>query len=373
MPNYSTPKVSIVRWLNASLFNTSSANRYFETLVEGIDPMWSLETAKAQVNKVHFETDHVLTINLSPNQRFAGFKAGQHVQLTVEINGARKTRTFSIASSPHQWSTQNILELTIKAIKNGEVTQWIHNHLKPGTVVRLSQAQGKFILPKSPESILYVAGGSGITPIMSQIRELLNHQFPFPITLLYYAKHQNEFIFRQELQTIAKRFGNFKLHLITTREHQSNSKVNGHLSAEHLTQSITHVPKHIFVCGPQGLQQQAFAASQKVFGDTPTLHKEQFGLKVQSTNPDKNKLQPIMLNRSNKTIECDTNTPLLEAAEQNGLSPNYGCRMGICYTCKCKKRSGVVRNAITGALSGTAEEDIQLCISIPETPVELDL
>ena len=362
----------IKSWISKAIFNTDPGS-YFETLVEGIDPMWSLQSIKAKVNKIHHETPDVITMNLTPNENFPGFKSGQHLQLTVDANGIRKTRTFSISSCPQQWSAQGTIEITIKAIENGEVTQWIHSHLKPGVIVSLSDPQGAFTLPKEAENVLYVAGGSGITPIMSQLRELLHQKFPFKVTLLYYAKSQQDFIFKAELQALANRFENFNVYLVETRSVASGNKLTGHLEESHLQRATQNTPEHVFVCGPAGLHEKVIAASQALFGDTPTLHKEQFGLAVLKRSDDKNQLQSITLNHSHKDIECDSNTTLLEAAEQNGLKPNYGCRMGICYTCKCKKRSGIVRNAITGKLSGTDEEDIQLCISIPETSVEIDL
>ncbi|MCG8315480.1 MAG: ferredoxin reductase, partial [Pseudomonadales bacterium] len=292
----------IKSWISKAIFNTDPGS-YFETLVEGIDPMWSFQSIKAKVNKVHSKTSDVITLNLTPNENFAGFKAGQHLQLTVDANGSRKTRTFSISSCPQQWATQGTVEITIKAIEGGEVTQWVHNHLKPGAIVSLGNPQGEFLLPKDAENVLYIAGGSGITPIMSQLRELLDRKFLFKVTLLYYAKTKQDFIFKAELQAIAHRFDNFELYLIETRGKDSGNKLSGHLQESHLQRAVKQSPQHLFVCGPAGLQEQVIAASQALFGDTPTLHKEQFGLAVLKRSNDKNQLQSITLKKKKKNID----------------------------------------------------------------------
>lgn len=363
----------VKRWLSNALFNTASPTGYFETLVEGIDPMWSLQTTKARVERIHKETADTLTISLRPNQRFTPFQAGQHVQVGIELKGALKTRTFTIASSPGEWRHQGTIELTIKAIPNGQVTQWIHKELKPGQVVRLGEPSGDFLLPTGEsKSTLYIAGGSGITPVMSHLRELIEQGLPYPVSLLYYARKPGDFIFEAELEAIAKQCKNFNLYFVPTQTSGSEAKLTGHICADHLARAVKFKPAHIYICGPQALQDSAKEVTSDCFDNTPLLHTESFGLAI-AHKGDATTAQPVVLQHSQKTIECAPNTPLLVAAEQNGLTPNYGCRMGICYTCKCKKQSGVVRNAVTGQLSGNDEEDIQLCVSIPETPVVIDL
>ena len=369
---------SIKQWVNKALFNTDSATGYFETLVEGIDPMWSLQSVKARVEMIHHETADTITLTVRPNESFRSFRAGQHAQLGVEINGARKTRTFTIASSPAEWRHKGTIQFTIKAMPQGQVTQWIHNHLKPGHVIRLQQASGEFLLPASSRHSLYIAGGSGITPVMSHLRELMESRFPYPVTLLYYAKQEEEFIFREELDAIARHFKQFRLYRICTRTaNKTGDRLQGHLCDTHLQRAVSQAPDHVYVCGPNELRDAAEALTADYFSsDTdnsaPAFHAESFGLVIRPAAGGSS-VQPVTLAKSHKTIECAPDTPLLDAAEQNGLTPNYGCRMGICYTCKCKKTSGVVRNAVTGKLSGTDEEDIQLCVSIPETPVVIDL
>ena len=373
MAGYSDTLHSHRQWFNKALFNTDSAGAYFETLAEGIDPMWSLESTKARVEKMYQETADTLTLTVSPSPRFRGFKAGQHLQLSVDINGSRKTRTFSIASCPDEWRHHGKLQLTIKRVEKGQVTGWIHDHLKPGHVIRFSEAFGDFLLPATSTHSLYIAGGSGITPVMSHLRELLTSGFPYPVTLLYYARNRQEFIFRSELEALAKHFPNFTLHLIATRDSQKSRDLSGHLCTEHLKcAAVNAEPEHVFLCGPEPLRQAAEQLVSDTFAKPPAFHQESFGLVIKRGDAAAG-VNPVTLSKSHKTIECSNSTPLLEAAEQNGLTPNYGCRMGICYTCKCKKTSGVVRNAVTGKRSGPDEEDIQLCVSIPETPVSLEL
>lgn len=364
---------NIRQWFNRALFNTDSANRYFETLAEGIDPMWSLTDIKAYVEGVQQETADAITVTLKPNARFEGFQAGQHLQVTFEINGSQKTRTFSISSSPGDYLSSKKIQLTIKAVEEGEVTQWIHQHLKAGDVVKLSPAHGEFTLPDPGTRALYIAGGSGITPVMSHIRQLLETNPKQEVSLLYYAKNSDDFIFQHELKAINKRVKNFKFYFIETRKtDSSDSTLSGHICDTHIERACHQEPDSIYLCGPSHLQESANECITALFGESKPVTQENFGLAIKPLLGS-NKAQPVVFSHSNKQIDCDQKTPLLDAAQQAGLNPDHGCRMGICYTCKCKKKSGVVRNLVTGKLSGTEEEDIQLCVSVPETPTVIEL
>ncbi|MCG8673079.1 MAG: ferredoxin reductase [Pseudomonadales bacterium] len=372
---------SVSKWVNSALFNTESARDYFEAFVEGIDPMWSLKHVKARIEKVQKETADTLTLTLSPTQRFQGFKAGQHLQISFDINGVTKTRTFSISSTPSELTRCNQLQVTIKAIENGDVTPWIHQHLAVGTVVKLSQAQGEFLIPEQFKHLLYIAGGSGITPIMSHLRSLINNGCPQAITVLYYAKTSSDFIFHNELSVIAKRFKNINVYFVETqgakhRDKSNQKRLEGHINEQHLGRALETDPDHCFICGPHALKVDAEKLVTEFCKEPPRFHLEHFGLPItinESSDSHNQQAFPVVLNRSQQQMDCDQSTTLLEAAEKQGLKPNHGCRMGICYTCKCKKQSGVVRNLVTGKLSSTEAEDIQLCVSVPATAVELDL
>ena len=164
-----------------ALASPHGVDRYLEIL----HPMWAAREVRARVVDVRREVDvpghpPVATITLQPTATWRGHRAGQHVQLGVEIDGARRTtRVFSI-SSPDSRDGDRIT-ITLRANPDGLVSRHLVERAEPGTVVHLSQAQGEFTLPDQvPDHVLFISGGSGITPVMSMLRSLQRRAPPRP-------------------------------------------------------------------------------------------------------------------------------------------------------------------------------------------------
>src|SRR5699024_334201 len=127
---------------------------------------------------------------------FGGFKAGQHVNLSVDIAGRRRTRCYSPASA----EGRRLIELTIGLHDGGLVSTHLHRHARPGMVVGLDGVGGDFVLPATrPRRILLVSGGSGITPVMSMLRTLTAEGYNGEIAFLHYARSAAEACYRDEL------------------------------------------------------------------------------------------------------------------------------------------------------------------------------
>lgn len=361
-------------WISSSLFNTNRAGEYFEYLLEGIDPMWSALDCKAQVLEVRDETADVKTWVLQPTKDWQGFVAGQHIHITLSVNGVQSTRTFTISSSPYQWQQNGTITITVKKVPNGRVTGWMHDNLKTGDVMVISQAQGDFVLDKHVDApVGYIAAGSGITPIMSQLRWLGANNMPVPASLLYFANTRNDFIFGSEIRALAQSANRFTNHMIASYDDgDSKHKLpQSPICAEHIEALLQSQPELIYICGPHPFREIAKQLLTDAGFNTKQIREEAFGLppiKVEAG-------APVQVNFSASAVETTTDQPgtLLDMAESAGLTPTAGCRMGICYTCKCKKKSGQVRNVITGELSSTEEEDIRICVSTPVSNVEIDI
>src|SRR4029079_9569347 len=134
---------------------------------ELVDPTWTAGEARARVVARRRQTPRSVTLTLEPNRAFTGFRAGQHINLTVEIDGRRRTRPYSPAT-PEDASP---LELPVGRHDGGLVSTYLCEHARPGMVVGLDSVGGDFTLPAvRPRRILFVSGGSGITPVMSMLR-----------------------------------------------------------------------------------------------------------------------------------------------------------------------------------------------------------
>jgi stearoyl-CoA 9-desaturase NADPH oxidoreductase len=351
--------------LRSRLLEALAAPHGVDRYLELIRPTWSLRDLWAQVVEVRRESVDSVTLTLRPNGRWRGFRAGQFVQLTVEIAGVRETRCYS-PTCGEQFDGE--IEITVKAHPAGRVSLYMNEHARPGMVVGLSEAEGDFVLPSErPERLLLISGGSGITPVMSLLRTLRDEGHRGRVTFLHYARTKRHIPYRDELQRIASSTPNVRLALACTRE---SSALGGHLSRRQLRRVVPDYARaHTYVCGPPNL----IAAAQALWaedGIERPLHVESF----QPLPPVTSDVAGGSVNfaRSGRRATIDGRS-LLEQAEQAGLRPRFGCRMGICRMCTARKTAGSVRNVLSGEISSGADEDIQICISRPIGDVELAL
>ena len=260
----------------AALTSPHGVDRYLEQ----INPMWAATEVRARVVDVTRETDGenpVATLTLQPTSTWRGHRAGQYVQVGVEINGARRTtRCFSISSAESNPGEQ--FTITVRAhdeAKPGQqrVSKFLVREAQPGQILHLSQAQGEFTLTESPATptnnhLLMISGGSGITPVMSQIRTLLRDGYDGKanrkVTFLHYARSAEDQIFAEELNRIAWEDNGIDVHLRHGDEF---------FSAEALAQLVPNFrDTDTWACGPAPMM----ALVTEAYGDSPRLRTEFF-------------------------------------------------------------------------------------------------
>ncbi len=332
----------------ASLGRTAArrlfADRAAEAWLRAVEPTWSLAEIRARVVDVIAETPDVKTFVLAPNWRWTGHRAGQHTMLEVEIDGVRVRRCFSIASPPGA----RHLSLTVK--RAGRVTGWMHDRLRPGDVVGLSPAAGDFVLPAHPPAqLLLISGGSGITPVMAILRDLIARDAIRDVVFVHHATH--DVIFGRELAAL--RHPGLRVIVHTAPFDEAT-----------LAREVPDVAdRTTYLCGPPGFMARVEAMCGPV-------HRERFAIAA----PPAADAQLVTIRlASGTTVTASTAAPLLAELERAGARPPSGCRIGICHTCKQRKRAGTVANLVTGARSSEPDEDIQLCISVACSDLELDL
>src|SRR4051812_16873696 len=138
--------------------------------------MLTVRELRAVVTDVDRTTADSVTLTLRPTRQWQGFRAGQFVQVAVDIDGVRRTRCFSPSGSEQR--ADGRIELTVKAHPDGAVSRYLYAHAKPGLVLGLSQAEGAFRLPdRRPDQLLFISGGSGITPVLAMVRTLLDEGY----------------------------------------------------------------------------------------------------------------------------------------------------------------------------------------------------
>ncbi|HET7416383.1 MAG TPA: ferredoxin reductase [Solirubrobacterales bacterium] len=334
--------------------------------LEQLDPLLVSGECRAEVIAVERGPESV-TLTLRPNHAWQGHRAGQFVNVAVEIDGVRHQRCYSPACGEGPAGT---LEITTKRHPEGLVSNFLVDRAQPGMVVGLSQAEGDFLLPSPrPEAILLIGGGSGITPLMAILRTLFAEGYGGQVALLHYAPDPGRAIYREELERLAAAHPNFTLLRSYTRA-PGAGELDGHFSPTHLPESDPcFTEAETFACGPPALLDAVRGTWAN--GLEHRLHVESF---VPPTFVPVGAPGEGAIRFADSGVEvANSGAPLLEQAEAAGLNPEYGCRMGICHTCTCRKRSGTHKNLVTGEVSSAPDEEIQLCVSAALGDLEVEL
>lgn len=352
----------------AALTTPHSIDHYLQYF----DPMWAATEVRARIVDIKRENPDsdgapVATLTLQPTATWRGHRAGQYVQVGVDLPGSAKrvTRIFSISSAASMPGEQ--ITLTIRAHDEGQVSKYLVNGAQPGEILYLSQADGEFVLHESaatptPSHLVFITGGSGITPAMSIVRTLLRDGYDGRanrrVTFIHYAQSTADQIFAEELQAMAADDNHVAVHL-----HYGDDR----FSAIKLAQVVPDFRGvDTWACGPAGLIDLITTA----YGDDNDRLNVEF-FKAPSVVVGEAG-GTVSFTRSAETAE-NTGASLLEQAEALGLKPEFGCRMGICFSCTAKKTEGTVRNVLTGEESSLPDEDIRICVSSPVGDCAIDI
>jgi ferredoxin-NADP reductase len=355
----------------AALASPHGVDRY----LEHVNPMWAAHEVRARVVGVHRETAGtgtapVATLTLQPTDTWRGHRAGQHVLVGVDLPGSAKrlTRAFSISSAAS--APGEPITLTVRAHEEGQVSKHLVHRARPGDVLHLSQAQGDFTLVGSPATpsnnrMLFITGGSGITPAMSMVRTLLRDGYDGHagrrVTFLHYARGPEDQIFAEELRQIAEADNGVDVHL------RHGDRTFSEFELRRLVPDYRDVDT--WLCGPAGLVELV----REAYGDSPRLRMEFFKPGVARAGAAGEAVAgEVSFTRSGKAAPATADS-LLEQAEALGLKPEFGCRMGICFTCTSTKTSGTVRNILTGEESSLPDEEVRICVNAPVGDCQIDL
>ena len=339
--------------------------------LELVNPLWTEHVLKARVVSVWDDTADTRTLTLRPGRGWRSHRAGQFVRLGVPVDGKRHTRTYSISSAPGR--SDGCITVTIKAIKGGRVSHHLARNVKVGSYLPLGEPQGEFVMPESmPVHPLFITAGSGITPVMSMLRSYALEYDVIPdVTHMHYAPHALDVIFGAELQQMQLVQPHYRLHKYYTRASAQAASV--HFSMEQLEAACPDWrEREVWACGPASLLDAVEAHWAKA-GLSRQLHVERFRAKVAVVPATGVKEGRVFFARSKVEAASDGGTNLLRLAEDAGLNPPHGCRMGICHGCNTTLVSGCVRDLRTGTLIFDAGDTVQVCVCTAVGDVELAL
>ena len=274
------------------------------------------------------------------------FLAGQYITLKTTLNGDEVRRAYSLCSSP---STGEI-KVAVKAIENGLFSKYATTALAIGDVLEVSEPEGKFTLQlEAHKNYIAFAAGSGITPIMSMIKVVLETEETATFTLIYGNKTIEDTIFFNDLNILQQQYPeHFKLHYVFSRERQESS-LFGRIEKDQVNYFIKNLYKHVafdnaFLCGPEtmitmvsgALEENGMSSSQIAFElFTASVNKDTVG-DIKEGNSE----LTIVLDDEQTTFSMPQTDTILAASLRQKLDAPYSCQGGVCSSCIAKVVEG---------------------------------
>ena len=327
-----------------------------------VNPLWSLRKLRGRIEAVRPETMDVVSLTIRPGRGWTPHRAGQFVRVGVDVDGVRHWRTYSLSSAPER--ADGLFTITVKAVPRGAVSTHLVHRTRPGTIIGLTRPEGDFVLPRpAPSRLLFVTAGSGITPVMAMLRSLVRHGAMPDVVLVHSAPTREEVIFGEELRTLARQIPD--LHL-----HEQHTRSGGRLSLSRLPDLCPDwTQREAWMCGPAEMLDEAETLWREA-GIAGRLHTERFRPAMAATAGAVG--GRVRFLPSGQESDAGGATPLLVVGERAGVLMRSGCRMGICYSCTVRLRSGRVRDLRTGREHGEPGDVVQTCVSAAAGPVEIE-
>ena len=326
------------------------------------NPLWSARELRGRVIDVRRETEDSATLVIKPGWGFAfDYQPGQYIGIGLLIDGRWRWRSYSLTSSPR--SGGRTITITVKAMPEGFLSTHLVGGVAPGTIVRLAAPQGNFVMPApAPAKVLFLTGGSGITPVMSMLRTLVRRDQITDVVHVHSAPTDADVMFGGELAGLQDSHAGYRLHLRTTR-------TQGRLDLSRLHEIVPDWrERQTWACGPESMLNDAEKVWEQA-GIADDLHLERFAVAKAAPHGQGG---TVSFARSGKTVAADAATSLMDAGEKAGIQMPFGCRMGICQSCVVGLVDGHVRDLRTGA-DHEAGSRIQTCVSAASGDCVLDV
>lgn len=345
-----------------------------------------------KVKHIHRETPDAVSIELEiPDniKKDFQYKQGQYLTFKFIFNGAEIRRSYSLCSAP---SVDAHLKVAVKEVNNGLASGYLNNQLKNGDILESMPPMGNFYTELNPSnSLKYVgiAAGSGITPLLSIIKETLAIEKNSTFTLIYANKNSGSVIFKNELDELGVKFAaRLKVIHLFSREDSKENRFSGRPDKEKLAEILLaenlFSAKHYFICGPEEMIMGADAILKEKGINKENIHFELFSTPVKmvaekavvETNFDGEANVKVIIDGISTEFKLHSNgKSVLDAAMDAGADAPFSCKGAVCCTCKAKVIKGKAIMDMNYALTDKEVEQgfILSCQSHPCTPeLEVD-
>ncbi|MFK7890471.1 MAG: 2Fe-2S iron-sulfur cluster-binding protein [Granulosicoccus sp.] len=320
-----------------------------------------------QVVDVHRTTSEAIVVSLEPpSDTDFSFIQGQYLTFRQQLNGVELRRSYSLCSAPHETN----LRVAIKKVEGGAFSTWAHANLQVGETVQAMKPMGTFHTPLSPQqkrNYLGFAGGSGITPVLSIIKTVLQTEPASTFTLVYANRSVQTIMFREELEDLKnlhmKRLS--VIHVLDGKA-QEIDLFTGPIDKQRCTALFdqwidVNVMDVAYICGPEKMMMDIKASLTEAGFEEKQIKFELFLSKQpgrlsqslpanQSAAEKQSTTLTVIMDGNARSLTMPAHTTLLEAMLANALEAPYACRAGVCSTCRCKVVNGQVQMAANHAL-----------------------
>lgn len=304
---------------------------------------------KLRVSEIRRETASATTFRLvSEDGYLPPFQAGQYISLCVDIEGIRTSRPYSISSPPNQIG---FYDITVRRVEDGFVSIYLLDEVEVGGTFETTSPSGQFYYNPlfHGKDLVFLAGGSGITPFMSMIREVTDRGLDRKIHIIYGSESVDDVIFHEELTYRAKNHANFTYSLVISDPYQGYSGLTGFITARLIKDVIDDIgSKTFYICGPEAMYAFCLPELEKLKLPERKIRKEMFGPPKdvsgdpgwpKDVSPDAEFAVDI---KGKKTIKAKAAEPLITSLERSGIIIPSSCRSGQCSLCRVKLLSGKV-------------------------------
>ncbi len=301
----------------------------------------------------------VVTFDVPPPLRETyAFTQGQYLTLRKTIDGQDLRRSYSICAGVDDGE----LRVGVRKVRGGVFSNWINEALKPGDSIAVMAPQGRFFVPLDPAARRHhvgIAGGSGITPILSILKTVLAREPQSSATLIYGNRMLKSTMFKEELEDLKNRhMARLVLHHVFSDEPTDAPLNMGLMDRAKIGEFLAGVLPpasidHVYICGPYTMNDEAEAALLAAGVPESRIHIERFGVAPQAGGAVVHQAQPgdaeqakvvIIRDGLRREIDFQKDQPsILDAASAAGLEVPFSCTSGVCGTCRAKLVEGQVR------------------------------
>lgn len=318
-----------------------------------------------KVTEIRRETDDTVSIAFGiPEEEKAlfAYDPGQYLTIRTDINGEEVRRSYSLCSAP----SEGVWRVAVKKVDGGRFSTWANETLQSGTTLEVMPPQGRFVVKIRPDAtnhyVLYAAG-SGITPILSIIKEVLSAEPGSRITLFYGNRNKRSIIFLEELETLKNLYmDRLSLHFIFSREMQASPLFEGRITGERCRELIhafvpDHQDSHHYVCGPEEMINDTILTLKTLGVPESRIHFELFSTPVGSIEmgdttertvtpaPAENGVATVQIKLDGRSFDFElpyNGQNILDAGMVTGADLPFSCKGGVCCTCRAKLVEGEV-------------------------------